>query len=81
MVCAITLSSPLAANQILTIGRTTQKPLGYTATGVAPNLAGGKWYGGAVTVNPNNGDITMVNAATVGSVFYTGLTIYYNVDV
>jgi hypothetical protein len=79
MVCAIKLSSALTANQILIIGRTTQKPMGYTATGHAPNLASGKWYCGAVTVNPNNGDITLVNEAPVGSIFYTGLSIYYNV--
>ena len=79
MTCGITLSSALGANQVFTVARTTQKPLEYTTTGHGPNYTGGKWYGCAVSINPNNGDINIINEATVSSVLNTGLSIYYNV--
>ena len=79
MICNITLSSALAANSILVIGKTTQKPMLFYVTAELTNLAGGKWYSGSISIDHTNGNITVINGAPVGTVFYAGLSIYYNV--
>ena len=65
MTCNITLSSSLAANSMIVIGKTTQKPMEFYTTAHAANLSGGKWYSGAISIDPSNGNITIVNEAPV----------------